>query len=48
MENPKIRIESDGEHAEVYLDGKQVEKVLSVEFSQSVEEIPILKLEITR
>lgn len=48
MENPSIKIESDGVKTEIYLDGKQIKGVKSVEFTQDVETCPLLKLEIMR
>lgn len=36
MDNPKIRIESDGNFAEVYLDGKKV-RCVSLDFHGDVE-----------
>jgi hypothetical protein len=32
MENPKLRIESDGKHTEIYIDGKQIERVTDIDF----------------
>ena len=32
MKNPKLRIESDGEITEVYIDGKKVEKATMADF----------------
>lgn len=38
MENPKIRIESDGNFAEVYLDGKK-SRCTSLDFHGKVDDI---------
>lgn len=37
MDNPKIRIESDGIRAIVYLDGKKVKHCTSIDFYGSVD-----------
>lgn len=37
MDNPKIRIESDGIRTIVYLDGKEVERCMSLNFHANVE-----------
>ncbi len=38
MENPKIKIESDGIRTIVYLDGKKVERCTSINFHADVED----------
>jgi hypothetical protein len=43
MENPKIRIESDGIHTEVYINGEKV-RAISIEFAHSLNEIAICKI----
>lgn len=37
MENPKLRIESDGAITEVYIDGKKVDKATMANFSFHAE-----------
>lgn len=32
MENPKVRIESDGHITEVYIDGKKVDRATMIDF----------------
>ena len=36
MENPKLRIESDGIVTEVYIDGIKVEKATMAEFTEQI------------
>lgn len=38
MENPKIKIESDGIKTVVYLDGKKVERCTAINFHADVED----------
>ena len=38
MDNPKIRIESDGICTEVYLDGKRVNSCITLDFHATVED----------
>lgn len=38
MDNPKIRIESDGIRTEVYLDGEKVDSCISLDFHATVDD----------
>ena len=42
MENPKLRIESDGYITEVYIDGKKVEKAFLCEFTAECQDVNCL------
>lgn len=37
MDNPKIRIESDGMRTVVYIDGKKIERCTSLDFHANVD-----------
>ena len=41
MDNPKLKIESDGNNTEVYFDGKKIESAISVTFSHSQGANPV-------
>ena len=41
MENPKLRIESDGEVTEVYIDGKKVDKATMADFKFHAEPLHV-------
>ena len=42
----KVEIKTDGKFANIYIDGKEIKNVIGYKLEHSVDDLPVLKLEL--